>query len=120
MVRIVGIDLPKLKRIEYALMSIYGIGLTSSQSILKSANIDPNKRVHELEDSDVIALREVIEKSFTTEESHIKVASFAIQGSREGWLIVLPLSPRSLLHAELCLGEIACAPGSNSSVPGRT
>ena len=68
MVRIVGIDLPKQKRIEYALMSIYGIGLTSSQSILSLAKIDRSKRVHELEDSDVIALREVIEKSFTTEE----------------------------------------------------
>ena len=68
MVRIVGIDLPKSKRIEYALMSIYGIGLASSQSILNYANVDPNKRVHELEDSDVIALREVIEKHFKTEE----------------------------------------------------
>jgi small subunit ribosomal protein S13 len=47
MVRIVGIDLPKLKRIEYALMSVYGIGLTSSQSILKYAKNDPNKRVNE-------------------------------------------------------------------------
>ena len=53
MVRIVGIDLPKQKRIEYALMSIYGIGLTSSQSILSLAKIDRSKRVHELEDSDI-------------------------------------------------------------------
>jgi len=68
MVRIVGIDLPKVKRIEYALMAIYGIGLTSSKFILEHANIDPNKRVHELEDSDVIALREVIDKHFKTEE----------------------------------------------------
>ena len=68
MVRIVGIDLPKAKRIEFALTSIYGVGLTSSRSILEYANIDANKRVHELEDSDVIALREVIEKHFKTEE----------------------------------------------------
>ena len=68
MVRIVGIDLPKQKRIEYALMSIYGIGLTSSQSILSLAKIDLSKRVHELEDSDVISLREVIEEHFKTEE----------------------------------------------------
>ena len=66
MVRIVGIDLPKAKRIEFALTSIYGVGLTSSRSILEYANIDANKRVHELEDSDVIALREVIEKHFKT------------------------------------------------------
>jgi small subunit ribosomal protein S13 len=68
MVRIVGIDLPKLKRIEYALMSIYGIGLTSSQFILEAANIDPNTRVNELKDSEIIALREVIEQNFKTEE----------------------------------------------------
>ena len=68
MVRIVGIDLPKVKRIEYALTSIYGIGLTSSRSILEYANIDGNKRVNELEETDVIALREVIEKHFKTEE----------------------------------------------------
>ena len=68
MVRIVGIDLPKLKRIEYALMSIYGIGLTSSQFILDAAKIDPNTRVNELKDSEIIALREVIEKNFKTEE----------------------------------------------------
>ena len=68
MVRIVGIELPKQKRIEYALTSIYGIGLTSSKSILTQANINSNKRVNELEDNDVIALREVIEKHFKTEE----------------------------------------------------
>jgi len=68
MVRIVGIDLPKRKRIEYALMSIYGVGLTSSQLILKYANIDANKRVQELEDNEIIVLREVIEKYFKTEE----------------------------------------------------
>ena len=45
MVRIVGIDLPKVKRIEYALMSIYGIGLTASQTILEYANIDKNKNL---------------------------------------------------------------------------
>jgi small subunit ribosomal protein S13 len=67
-VRIVGIELPKQKRIEYALTSIYGIGLTSSKSILTQANINSNKRVNELEDNDVIALREVIEKHFKTEE----------------------------------------------------
>ena len=68
MVRIVGIDLPKVKRIEYALMSIYGIGLTASQTILEYANIDKNKRVHELEDNEIVTLREVIDTHFKTEE----------------------------------------------------
>ena len=43
MVRISGIDLPKSKRIEYALTSVYGIGLTSSRNILSTANVDPDK-----------------------------------------------------------------------------
>ena len=68
MVRIVGIDLPKVKRIEYALMSIYGIGLTASQTVLEYANIDKNKRVHELEDNEIVTLREVIDTHFKTEE----------------------------------------------------
>jgi small subunit ribosomal protein S13 len=68
MVRIAGIDLPRTKRIEYALTSIYGIGLTSSQSILDSTNIDKNIRVNELQDADVISLRETIEQRFQVEE----------------------------------------------------
>jgi len=67
-VRIVGIELPKTKRVEYALTSIYGIGLTTSKSILIQAQVNSNKRVNELEDHDIIALREVIEKHFKTEE----------------------------------------------------
>jgi small subunit ribosomal protein S13 len=57
-----------MKRIEYALTSIYGIGLTSSRLILNEAKVDENKRVSELEDTDIIALREVLEKNFKTEE----------------------------------------------------
>ena len=68
MVRISGIDLPNSKRIEYALTSVYGIGLTTSRSILAAAKIDPNKRTNALGDTEVMALREVIEENYKVEE----------------------------------------------------
>lgn len=68
MVRISGIDLPNSKKIEYSLTSIYGIGLTSSRSILSTAKVDPNKRTKELLDSELIVLREVIENTFKVED----------------------------------------------------
>ena len=68
MVRISGIDLPKSKRIEYALTSVYGIGLTSSRNILSTANVDPAKRTNVLGDTEVMAIREVIEENYKVEE----------------------------------------------------
>lgn len=68
MVRISGIDLSNTKKIQYALTDIYGIGLTSSGAILKSANIDPQKRTSELIDSELIILREVIENNYKVED----------------------------------------------------
>jgi small subunit ribosomal protein S13 len=46
MARIAGVDLPKSKRMEYALTYIFGIGLTTSRKILDATGIDYNKRVH--------------------------------------------------------------------------
>jgi len=61
-VRISGIDLPKSKKIEYALTSVYGIGLTSSRDILSTANVDPTTRTNVLGDTEVMAIREVVEE----------------------------------------------------------
>ena len=59
MVRIAGIDLPRTKRIEYALTKIFGIGIVSAQEILEKANIDPNIRTNDLTDENVSKIREV-------------------------------------------------------------
>lgn len=67
MVRIAGIDLPRGKRIEYGLTKIFGIGLISSQQILKTANVDPNTRTNELSDEQVSGIREVIEGGYQVE-----------------------------------------------------
>lgn len=67
MVRIAGVDLPRRKNIEYALTSIYGVGLVTAQNILKKAGINPSLKSEELEDKQVIAIREVLESDFKVE-----------------------------------------------------
>ena len=61
MVRLVGVDLPRNKKIAYALTYIHGIGITSAQKIIKMAKIDGKKRTNDLTTEDTIILRQVIE-----------------------------------------------------------
>jgi len=67
MARIAGVDLPRNKRVEVSLTYIYGIGRTISSGILKQAQIDPNKRVRDLAESEVAALREIIDRNLRVE-----------------------------------------------------
>ena len=61
MARLAGVDLPREKRVEIALTYIYGIGLTSSQKILKEAGINPDTRVKDLTDDDITNIRKAME-----------------------------------------------------------
>ena len=61
MVRLIGIDLPKNKKIIYALTYIHGIGHTSAKTLINKANINPDTRTNELTTQQIVALREVIE-----------------------------------------------------------
>lgn len=63
MVRLVGVDLPKNKRISYALTYIHGIGLTSAKKIVELANISPETRINDLTTEEAVALRQVLEDS---------------------------------------------------------
>ena len=67
MARISGVDLPREKRIEIGLTYVYGIGLPSSQRILKEANVNPDTRVRDLTDDEVRKIQEVINESQTVE-----------------------------------------------------
>ena len=67
MARIAGVDLPREKRVEIGLTYIYGIGLPSSQRILKEANVSPDTRVKYLTDVEVKRLAEVIADSQVVE-----------------------------------------------------
>lgn len=62
MARISGVDLPRDKRIEYALPYIYGIGLAISRQILAKTGINPDTRVRDLTEEEMAKIREVIEK----------------------------------------------------------
>jgi len=67
MARISGIDLPREKRVEIGLTYIYGIGLKSSQKILKDNGVNPDTRVKDLTEDEVNKLRETIDAQFTVE-----------------------------------------------------
>ena len=63
MVRLVGVDLPRNKRIAYALTYIHGIGLTSAKKIVELANISPEIRTSDLTTEQTVALRQTLEES---------------------------------------------------------
>ena len=67
MPRIVGVDVPKDKRIEAALTYIHGIGAASSQKILKAAGIDPATRAKDLSGEDVSRIASIIQKDYKIE-----------------------------------------------------
>ena len=61
MVRLLGIDLPKNKRIEYALTYIHGIGLTSAKKIVQLAEINPETRTNDINTEQTVVLRNILE-----------------------------------------------------------
>lgn len=67
MARISGIDLPRNKKIEFALQYIYGIGAFKAKAILESSLVDPNIRVNKLSEEQVIAIRNEISENYSVE-----------------------------------------------------
>ena len=67
MPRIVGVDIPKEKRVEIALTYIFGIGRALSNKILKISNISPDKRAKDLTEEEVARLSSVIQKDYKVE-----------------------------------------------------
>jgi small subunit ribosomal protein S13 len=67
MARIAGVDLPREKRVEYALPYIFGVGLSRSQEILAEAGVDPNTRVKDLTEAEAQRIREYIDRNFKIE-----------------------------------------------------
>ena len=61
MVRLVGVDLPRNKKIPYSLAYIHGIGLTSAKKIIEIANISPDIRTNDLTTEQAVALRQALE-----------------------------------------------------------
>ena len=67
MARISGVDIPRNKRVEVSLTYIYGIGTSSSREILSEADVNPDTRVRDLAASEVMRLRQIIDRRFTVE-----------------------------------------------------
>jgi small subunit ribosomal protein S13 len=67
MARLVGVDLPRDKRVEVALTYIFGIGSTRARAALAATGISPDLRVHELGDEELVKLRDYIEANFQVE-----------------------------------------------------
>ncbi len=89
MARISGVDLPRSKRIEVALTYIYGIGPTKASRVVREAKVDPEIRVVDLDEGQVVRLREVIDKSHMVEGDLRREVAFNIKrkmdlGSYEG------------------------------------
>lgn len=79
MARIAGVDLPRSKRVEVALTYIYGIGPSMATRIVQSADVDPDTRVVDLDESQVIRLREIIDKHHMVEGDLRRDISFNIK-----------------------------------------
>lgn len=67
MARIAGVDIPREKRLEVALTYIFGVGLTTSQRICEETGVDPNTRVRDLTDEEVLHLRTWIDANLKVE-----------------------------------------------------
>ena len=67
MARLAGVDIPRDKRVEIALTYIYGVGRTRSHETLAATGIDPNIRVKDLTDDQLVALRDHIEGTYKVE-----------------------------------------------------
>ncbi len=67
MARLVGVDLPRDKRVEVALTYIFGIGKTRAHELLDATGVSPDMRVHQLGDEELVKLRDYIEANFQVE-----------------------------------------------------
>lgn len=67
MARLIGVDLPREKRLEIALTYIFGVGKTRAAETLEATGISGDLRVHELTDDHLVALRDHIEANYQTE-----------------------------------------------------
>ncbi|MFG2285741.1 30S ribosomal protein S13 [Streptomyces sp. NPDC048595] len=67
MARLAGVDLPREKRVEVALTYVFGIGRTLSQQTLAATGVNPNTRVRDLVEEDLVKIREYVDANLKTE-----------------------------------------------------
>lgn len=79
MARIAGVDIPKNKRLEISLTYLYGIGPKRAKDLVKMMGYEPSKRTHELTDTDVAKLRDMIEENYKVEGDLRREVSMSIK-----------------------------------------
>lgn len=67
MARVSGVDIPREKRVEVALTYVFGIGRTLAQQTLAATGVDPNTRVRDLSEEQLVAIREFVDNNIRTE-----------------------------------------------------
>ena len=72
MARIVGVDIPRNKKIAFSLCYIHGIGMSTALEICKTAKIDTDKRVQDLSEKQISSIREVISSSEINVEGELR------------------------------------------------
>ncbi len=80
MARIAGVDLPKNERVEIGLTRIYGVGRSLSKKILAETGVNPDVRVKDLKDEDIVKIRNVIEKDYRVEGDLRREVAMNIKG----------------------------------------
>lgn len=83
MARIEGVNLPANKRLEYGLTYLYGIGLKSSQNILKKVGVSPDKRVKDLTDEEISKIQKEISDNYQVEGELRKEVTMNIRRLQE-------------------------------------
>ena len=83
MARISGINIPLNKRVEIGLTYIYGIGRSTSNELLAKAGIEPDRKVRDLTEEEVVKLRDLIDNSLTVEGDLRRERSQAIKRLQE-------------------------------------
>ena len=83
MARLAGVDIPREKRVEVALTYIYGVGKTRAHETLAATGVNPDTRVKDLTDQELVALRDFIEGNYKVEgDIRRKVEIGSYQGLR--------------------------------------
>jgi small subunit ribosomal protein S13 len=119
MARILGITIPDNKKILFSLTYVYGVGQSSSALILKSANIDPNKRAKDLSDEELNKIQKILERTYRVEGDLRREVSQNIKrlkeigtwrGSRHSRR--LPIHGRSKTNSRTLRGNVRKTMGS--------
>jgi small subunit ribosomal protein S13 len=120
MARIAGVDLPRDKRVEVGLTYIYGIGLKSSQDILKQSEVSPDTRVKDLAEDEVARLREVIDRNYRVEGDLRREVQMNIKRLQEIQCYRGLRHRRNLpVHGQRTRTNARTKRGSRKTVPGR-